>query len=256
MLLHCVICVYFIHIYILFYFLGGSGRENLVKVHVIFPPLGGKDDEAINMECTFGNEEDVQEFARICEGYLTIDGKKQVRFSDLVQDRIYEVRGGYYNSINQGRQRDQFEFKKLEIETGIAVSNYLKGNCHTHYNVKFTEAGKDKQEIDAVVIPNVLHSGDEGMVGEAYIVECQFNPSVAKAQKLLDLVDLFKKYAPYNAHFKSVKSCIPVLGGRFWNAETIALCKARNVWRVEPSGSSYRVIRPYSTIARRIMKFI
>ena len=223
-------------------------------MNVVFPPIPPS-DKATGLEMWFTSDDDLKAFSRSNRGCVLLnhDRTKQLSYEDLKENSTYTVGGAYFVAISNELKRNQVEDKVLEFEAGTAVKNLLGSSCHLHFNVKFTNevTKKDILELDSVVV----HAGGENIQdSEAYVIECQLRPPLAKVQKLLKNVELFKQLAPTHPHFKSVTKFVPVLGGRLWDNEIIKLCNEKKVWRIEPSGNAYRVVRTYCTLAVRCLK--
>ncbi len=171
-------------------------------------------------------------------------GKRLRRTIEELDDKgVYVIVGGTYGTMMTKRARQQVEDKVLELEAALAVQKYLKKqhkiDSHIHQNVKFTESGQDKLEIDAIV----MHTSCEDAGSSAYLIECALSPQVHDIEKLHTKVGRFKTYANTLPLFSSVDKVIPVLAGRNWSRETIDECNASNttLWRVSPSGESLQV---------------
>ena len=186
-------------------------------------------------------------------GALSLNGKMVDKLDDVVDGAVYDLIGGLYTATKTSATRAQVDSKLVEIECSMAVRDamYKKGTAHMHLNYKGKDAeGKDKFECDSIV-----HGNENDPM--AYVLETAYSPQPDKVDKLLVKIELLKESARSPlSHFHETTTFIPVLGGRLWSKETTDKCKANNIWRVKPSGTSYQLRRTLSTSAVKVMTFL
>ena len=128
----------------------------------------------------------------------------------------------------------------------MAVRDEVGLNSRLHENLIFEHNGK-KLEVDGIVV----HKGGKDIANStAYVIESQITPSITRIDNLIDKVDLFRSYISTSDHFRSVTHVVPVLAGKKWNQDVIDNCARKNIWRVTPSGRSYKVIRAFHTLLK------
>jgi hypothetical protein len=185
-------------------------------------------------------------------GALSLNGKMVDKLDDVVDGAVYDLVGGLYTATKTNATRAQVDSKLVEIECSMAVRDamYPKGTAHMHLNYKLKGGGEDKAEYDSIV-----HGNENDPM--ACVLETAYSPQPDKVDKLLAKIELLKESARSPlSHFHKTTTFIPVLGGRFWSKETTAKCKANNIWRVKPSGTSYQLRRTFSTSALKVMTFL
>jgi hypothetical protein len=190
---------------------------------------------------------------------LKRDGEGFMSYEQLVEGATYVMGGGFYDAMEDDKTRRKSDDKVLEVEGAEAVKQHVKvsegGDVHLHLNVQdFIKKGGSGQsmEIDGVVV----HHGNQNTADStAYVIESAHAPQEGEVQKLLQKVEKFKVFAQSSDHFCSCTKFVAVLVGKNWsNAKTVNKCSLMNVWRVQPGGGRFQVIRSFAVLLRR-MKF-
>jgi hypothetical protein len=224
-------------------------------VIVVTPPVDER-REAVAQEVTFSRKNFLSQM-RVFHGVLCRNGQAIVEFDKLEAGATYVLGGGFFESVQDDKTRRKSDDKVLEVEGAECVRKFVhdtfKGDVHLHLNVKdFVKKGDVGQsmEVDGVV---VHQGGQDKPNSTAYVVECANAPQDEEVDKLFKKMEHFKQFARSSDHFRSCTTFVPVLVGKNWsNAKTVTKCNSQNVWRVQPGGARYEVVRSFATLLRRV----
>ena len=218
-----------------------------------------KNEEPAIFEIKLNNDAQMREFLRnngggmlsVFDDTVSPVTKGVQTYDALVDGSTYSFYNGYYNAVLNNKTRAQVEDRVLEEQVSSAMVNDIGKGAHVHRNVKFTDktTKKDIVELDRIVV----HDGGEDVPDSVvYVMECALSPQVKDVNLLLDKVEAFQLHAPSSSHFHSIRTIVPVLGGRMWSQEVLQECKAKSetrvlqgmspILRIQPSGKYFNVI--------------
>ena len=202
-------------------------------------------------EVSLRNQAEFQSYCDRERGNIKSNDKIISNFCDLQDGHTYSIGGGYWNTITNGRQREQAEDTLLERETTLMVNSSIDDpNTHMHNNYIIKKDGKTLAEYDGLI-----HIGGSDIPNsKVYLIECQYNPPITKIDAILKKVEIFKSHIADSDHFKSVTNVQCVLGGRIWDPKVIARCQENKIWRVAPNGFRYTLHRNFVTLCKRLLK--
>jgi hypothetical protein len=253
---------------------GKQEIENERKtVYVVLPPeVRNGEPELVKISLT--SEKDLREFMKDLGGGCLYNGMDLTgtkilskRFEDISSGITYGIVGGRYGTISDKKTRSQVEDRILEHQIALAVANYVGDGAHVHRNMEIID--ETTNQVVAEVNGIIIHKGGENIPHSvAHVAECAFSPQLYDIERLLEKVQKFERYAPSSSHFSTVTSFVPVLGGKNWSEEVIQKCRATNemralrgasvspIWRVQPSGMDFKVVREFSTATRTLLKLL
>jgi hypothetical protein len=183
-------------------------------------------------------------------GFLNPDTEEVIySYDQLVSGRHYFAAGPRIDAERDQRTTEAFDAADLERRAALVVRVAVGGGATIEPDIKFKalEIGADlkptKKKIDYQCDAVVVHVCDTTKAITAFIVESARSPQKEEVSKLLRKVKAFKEWAATSDRYKAVTEFVPVLGGRYFPAETILECISRKVSRVAPSGADYEWIR-------------
>jgi len=223
-------------------------------ITLIYPNVTEK-DEVVKCKVILEDKKDYYEYCRANNARIRRRDEEEkidcyLSYNEIVNGGVYAVGGEFFRSIAEDKQHRQVDAKVFEHESGLAVQSEVGSGSHLHENIVIEHDG-NKREIDGIVV----HKGGQDVPNStAYVIEAQISPPITKIDKLLNKVELFKKYIPSSPHFRSVTKVIPVLGGKKWSKDLTEACVAKNIWRVTPSGNGYKIIKSFHTLVMKLKK--
>ena len=141
--------------------------------------------------------------------------------------------------------------KVFEFESAVAVKNAIGGTAHIHSNAVFMDQSDPPKT--AMEVGAVLHEGDESLPNSVayHLVEASYSPQPGEVEVLEQKASKFMILAKFHPHYRTVTTVIPVLAGRHWTEETIRAASHAKLWRVQPSGLGYQIIRSLHYFVRK-----